>query len=154
MYFDSIGSGWNNKLLGNVGSLEKNIKKNQENWDVDLVSTWWSTKLNQCTSDVKYNIPRKQIWLVVSTHLKSISQIGSFPQVVLKIKNIWNHQLEMNVPYLDSSLPTIVCVSGNVLVFRGRKSLTIGANIPRNFSPSQLCQHGRKQKKRNPNKKK
>ena len=31
-------------------------------------------------------------WLVVSTHLKNISQIGSFPQVGVKIKNIWNHQ--------------------------------------------------------------
>ena len=30
-------------------------------------------------------------WLVVSTHLKHIRQIGSFPQVGMKIKNIWNH---------------------------------------------------------------
>ena len=27
-------------------------------------------------------------WLVVSTHLKNISQIGSFPQVGMKIKNV------------------------------------------------------------------
>ena len=27
-------------------------------------------------------------WLVVSTHLKNISQVGSFPQVGVKIKNI------------------------------------------------------------------
>ena len=33
-------------------------------------------------------------WLVVSTHLKNISQIGSFPQVGVKIKNIWNHHLD------------------------------------------------------------
>ena len=32
-------------------------------------------------------------WLVVSTHLKNISQIGSFPQVGVKIKNNWNHHL-------------------------------------------------------------
>ena len=32
-----------------------------------------------------------QHWLVVSTHLKNISQIGSFPPVGVKIKNIWNH---------------------------------------------------------------
>ena len=31
-------------------------------------------------------------WLVVSTPLKIFSQIGSFPQVGMKIKNIWNHQ--------------------------------------------------------------
>ena len=28
---------------------------------------------------------------MVSTHLKNISQIGSFPQVKVKITNIWNH---------------------------------------------------------------
>ena len=35
------------------------------------------------------------IWLVVSTHLKNISQIGSFLQVRVKIKNVWNHHLVM-----------------------------------------------------------
>ena len=30
---------------------------------------------------------------MVSTHLKNISQIGSFPQIVMKIENIWNHHL-------------------------------------------------------------
>ena len=30
---------------------------------------------------------------MVSTHLKNISQIGLFPQVRVKIKNLWNHQL-------------------------------------------------------------
>ena len=46
------------------------------------------------------------IWLVVSTHLKNISQIGSFPQVRVKIKHIkhiWNHQPVMNLkkaPYV------------------------------------------------------
>ena len=33
-------------------------------------------------------------WLVVWTHLKNISQIGLFPQVGVKIKNIWNHHLD------------------------------------------------------------
>ena len=28
---------------------------------------------------------------MVSTHLKNISQIWSFPQVGVKMKNIWNH---------------------------------------------------------------
>ena len=36
-------------------------------------------------------------WLVVSTHLKNIRQIRSFPQVGVKIKTIWNH-LE-NLPF-------------------------------------------------------
>ena len=34
------------------------------------------------------------IWLVVSTHLKNISQIGNLPQIGVKIKNIWNHHLD------------------------------------------------------------
>ena len=32
-----------------------------------------------------------------STHLKNISQIGSFPQVGLKIKHIWNHHQVLNL---------------------------------------------------------
>ena len=31
---------------------------------------------------------------MVSSHLNNISQIGSFPQVGVKIKNIWNHHLD------------------------------------------------------------
>ena len=33
-------------------------------------------------------------WLVVSTPLKNISQIGNLPQIGVKIKNIWNHHLD------------------------------------------------------------
>ncbi len=33
------------------------------------------------------------IWLVVSTHLKNISQNWNLPQIGVKIKNIWNHHL-------------------------------------------------------------
>ena len=36
-------------------------------------------------------------WLVVSTPLKNISQIGSCPQVKMKIKNIWNHHLVYHI---------------------------------------------------------
>ena len=39
----------------------------------------------------------KDNWLVVSTHLKNISQNGNLPQVGVKIKNVWNHHL-----FLDS----------------------------------------------------
>ena len=38
--------------------------------------------------------PDIHIWLV-STPLKNISQIGSCPQVGVKIKNIWNHHLDI-----------------------------------------------------------
>ena len=30
---------------------------------------------------------------MVSTHLKKISQIGSFPQVGVNMKNVWSHHL-------------------------------------------------------------
>ena len=33
---------------------------------------------------------------MVSTHLKNISQNGSFPQIGVKIKNVWNHHLGMH----------------------------------------------------------
>ena len=36
----------------------------------------------------------KTDWLVVSTHLKTISQNGNLPQIGMEIKNIWNHHLE------------------------------------------------------------
>ena len=49
------------------------------------------------------------IWLVVSTHLKNISQFGSFPQIGMKIKNIWNHHLGTNncicIKFLKLKLP-------------------------------------------------
>ena len=38
-------------------------------------------------------------WLVVSTHLKNISQNGNLPQIGVKIKNIWNHHLVFHYPY-------------------------------------------------------
>ena len=40
--------------------------------------------------------------MVVSTHLKNISQLGSFPQLGVKIKNLWNHHLDT-----QSSLPNV-----------------------------------------------
>ena len=47
----------------------------------------------------------KTNWLVVSTHLKDISQIGSFPQIGMKIKNLWNHHLANQLPH-TSKLPS------------------------------------------------
>ena len=41
------------------------------------------------------------IWLVVSTHLKNISQIGSSSQVGMTIKHIWNHHLVMFQPLIS-----------------------------------------------------
>ena len=42
--------------------------------------------------------------LVVSTHLKNISQNGNLPQIGVKIQNIWNHHLE-NPPQTGKTSP-------------------------------------------------
>ena len=39
--------------------------------------------------------------MVVSTHLKNISQTGSFSQVGMKIKNVWNHHPEIYAPMVQ-----------------------------------------------------
>ena len=36
-------------------------------------------------------------WLVVSTHLKNISQNGNLPQVVVQTKNVRNHHLDIYI---------------------------------------------------------
>ena len=41
-----------------------------------------------------------------STHLENISQIGSFPQVGLKIEKNWNHHLEKHHRNFDAEVPT------------------------------------------------
>ena len=35
-----------------------------------------------------------------TTHLKNMSQIGSLPQIGVKIKNIWDHHLDYVWPFL------------------------------------------------------
>ena len=45
------------------------------------------------TASLKKQYPNS---LVVSTHLKNISQIGNLPQIGVKTKNIWNHHLAKN----------------------------------------------------------
>ena len=52
-------------------------------------------KSSQLQYPTKERHPRgEHFWLVVSTHLKNISQIGNLPQIGVNIKNIWNHQLD------------------------------------------------------------
>ena len=58
-----------------------------------------------------------QIWLVVSTHLKNISQIGNLPQIGVTIKNVWNHHLEM-----DSTMKTPANPSSMKLRYPSRTS--------------------------------
>ena len=38
----------------------------------------------------------KPFWLVVSTHLKNITQNGNLPQIGVKRKNLWNHHLALH----------------------------------------------------------
>ncbi len=71
---------------------------------------WWLQRL--LFSDVCEDSVRSQKWIFgkvlfrrkyrsgwwvqpFSTHLKNISQNGNLPQLGVKIKNIWNHHLEM-----------------------------------------------------------
>ena len=50
----------------------------------------WSSKVIHSQITVEFD----RCWLVVSTPLKNISQIGNLPQIGVKIKkNIWNHHL-------------------------------------------------------------
>jgi len=44
-------------------------------------------------------------WLVVSTHLKNISQNGNLPQVGVKIKNMWNHHLDL---FMMAGIPKLL----------------------------------------------
>ena len=71
------GNGNKNQLIP-MKSLLVNVDKTG--------SFWWLMKLMICI----YYI---HIWLVVSTHVKNISQLGSFPQVGMKTRNIWKHHL-------------------------------------------------------------
>ena len=40
---------------------------------------------------------KDHLWLVVSTYLKNISQHENLPQVGMKIRNIWNHHLDLHL---------------------------------------------------------
>ena len=70
-------------------------------WWCNLMEKRSTYALNGLHGQLKCRTPYLSIyfWLVFSTPLKNISQIGSFPQVRLEIKNIWNHHLVFWVPY-------------------------------------------------------
>ena len=54
-------------------------------------SRFYSPLYNQWSS---VRFPKNPFWLVVSTHLKSISQTGSFPEAGMNIKNIGHHHVD------------------------------------------------------------
>ena len=91
--------------------------------------------------------------MVEPTHLKNISQIGSFPQVGVKIKNVWNHHLVWQTD-VDPGIVLVNLrdVAKTMLVFASKATLGDFWHISRNvkkinskslFKPSkkmkQLC---------------
>ena len=75
----------------NGGEHHHNLKPSAQNW--------WTYKLPL----------KKYTWLVVSTQLKNISHHGNLPQIVVRIKNIWNHHLdtvdiELNIIFVGIGL--------------------------------------------------
>ena len=48
---------------------------------------------------------RVHFWLVVSTPLKNISQLGWLSHIFWKIKNVWNHQPDLNEVWLPTLHP-------------------------------------------------
>ena len=67
------------------------IEPNLTKWPKDPKGTMLLLSLYE----LEIQDQQHQVWLVVSTHLKNISQIGNLPQIGVKIKHIWNHHLEV-----------------------------------------------------------
>ena len=66
--------------------------KGTKRW-VHLRHLWraWSAQLpEEATKNIE---EPNDTWLVVSTPLKNIRQIGNLPQIGMEIKNVWNHHL-------------------------------------------------------------
>ena len=70
----------------------------EQNWPLS------HTSFQKNTQFLKVPFPKKITLLVVSTHLKNISQNGNFPQIGVKIKNIWNHHLVTHRIHVIASL--------------------------------------------------
>ena len=80
---------------------------------------------------------------MVSTHLKNMSQIGSFLQVGVKMKNIWNHRLVVfNKPimYLEITLCSVMLQGLHLQVFFCRLT-SGGTNRPICASKEGLGNH-------------
>ena len=77
------------------GHLAQNVSNHPTSWASGTLNTWESKSVGGVEVETKrWKNPRcLASWLVVSTHLKNISQIGSFPHIGVKIKNVWNHHL-------------------------------------------------------------
>ena len=67
------------KIIGN-----KNDELMERTRSEDVIDVFNHSNLREGQQKIKSKI----IWLVVSTHLKNISQNGNLPQIGVKIKNI------------------------------------------------------------------
>ena len=84
-------------LEKDFGSTRNNgfQRKTILNWRASCKYSPKGQKVQKVSTRVIWNDINEWIlyWLVVSTHLKNISQIGNLPQIGMKIKNVWNHHL-------------------------------------------------------------
>ena len=75
------GRGFNGFILSNGENLDKNQWPGRETPFGVLEGTRSLFPNSNLLETIHF-------WLVVSTHLKNISQIGSFPQIGVKIKDV------------------------------------------------------------------
>ena len=69
-------------MQGVTGIVSKfNLFGRETNVEINLWDSW-----TQMNTSFNKNVMLKDIWLVVSTHLKNISQNGNLPQIGVKIK--------------------------------------------------------------------
>ena len=80
-----------------------------------------------CLYELEIQDEQHQVWLVVSNHLKNISQIGNLPQIGVKIKHIWNHHLGV---YWDKPKPSNL---QDVRYFRGFPQRFLWSFFPVSF---------------------
>ena len=73
-------------------SVSRKILGNEQN-SIDTLFVWWRNNHKQNTMSKINDMTPTPNWLVVSTHLKNMNQIGNLPQIGVKIKNILNHHL-------------------------------------------------------------
>ena len=68
----------------------------------------WHLDDAACHLDNFPNIPPASTWLVVSTHLKNVSQNGNLPQIGVKIANLWNHHQPPISGHRFGRIPTVL----------------------------------------------
>ena len=94
-------------------------------WDSDSSNSFWSRRFS-CAKwafswHKRLNVtPSLTMFLDTSTHLKNIGQTGSFPQLGMKIQNIWHHHPAFVVG--ETFFPCVKVIRKKLL-FWGRRSV-------------------------------